>query len=210
MKSRSSLFVLALLFLLGTGAYVLYPGLATSEPDAAPTPRAGSAMLLPGARVRAAANRLTEFNLIANSPIVPSIEMRDVDGKPVVFDRFRGKVVLFNLWATWCPPCIREMPDLNALQAQYRDRGLVVVPVASGMQGKEEPTEFLRKYGLDELTTYYDLNSYFLRVFDLETLPITFVIDRNGIMRGGVLGIMDWRSAEARALIEAFLDEHQM
>jgi hypothetical protein len=99
------------------------------------------------------------------------------------------------------------MPELNALQALFKDHDFVVVPVASGHQGNEEPAEFLRKHGLNELTTYYDPNSQFLRIFDLETLPITFLIDRDGNMRGGVLGMLDWSSAEAKALIEAFLDE---
>ena len=104
---------------------------------------------------------------------------------------------------------MREMPDLNALQAQYGERGFIVVPVASGQQGEEEPAEFLRKRGLNELTTYYDSRSQFLSIFDLETLPITFLIDRNGTMRGGVIGILDWSSVEAKSLIEAFLDEQK-
>jgi hypothetical protein len=101
------------------------------------------------------------------------------------------------------------MPHLDALQAQYKDRGFVVVPVASGQQGQEEPAEFLRKRGLHELTTYYDPYSQFLRTFDLETLPTTFLIDREGIMRGGVIGILNWSSVEAKALIEALLDEQK-
>ena len=209
MPFRNPLLATIIAFVFGAGTYVLLHGYAVAEPDATMTPAAVKVAIQPRTGVEAAADRLIGFNLLSNNPPVPDIEMYDVDGRPVIFDQFRGKVVLFNLWATWCPPCIREMPALNALQAQYRDRGFVVVPVASGLQGKEEPSDFLRKHGLSELTTYYDRHSRFLSIFDLETLPITFLIDRDGTMRGGVIGMLDWQSAEAEALIEALLDEQK-
>ncbi|MDJ0832154.1 MAG: TlpA disulfide reductase family protein [Gammaproteobacteria bacterium] len=165
--------------------------------------------LLPQARIRAASDQLIGFNLISNTPPVPDVEMHDEAGQLLSFERFQGKLVLFNLWATWCPPCIREMPALNALQAQYKQQGFLVIPVASGRQGEEEPAEFLRKLGLQELTTYYDPDSQFARIFGIDTLPSTFLIDRDGNMRGGALGMLDWGSAEARALIEAFLNEQE-
>ncbi len=165
--------------------------------------------LLPRARIRAASDRLIGFNLISNTPPVPNVEMHDEQGKPLTFDQFQGKVVLFNLWATWCPPCIREMPALDALQAEYKEQGFLVVPVASGRQGEEEPAEFLRKLGLQQLTTYYDPNSQFMRIFGIETLPSTFLIDRNGKMLGGALGMLDWNSTEARTLIEALINEQE-
>ena len=78
---------------------------------------------------------------------------------------------------------------------------------ASGKQGREDAAEFLRARKLDALKTYYDPRSLFLRAFDIETLPTTFLIDRNGRMRGGVLGMTDWYSDEGKALIEAVLNE---
>jgi thiol-disulfide isomerase/thioredoxin len=169
----------------------------------------GHLSLLPQAHIMLASARVEGFNLLRDSPPVPDFEMTDETGKPLTFNRFKGKVVLFNLWATWCPPCMREMPDLNALQAEYKDDGFLVVPVASGRQGAEEPAQFLRRLGLDELTTYYDPASRFMRAFDLETLPTSFIIDRDGRLRGGVMGFLDWNSNKARKLIEAFLNERK-
>lgn len=209
MRLRSLLLVTAVALVFGIGGYTLYPGPATAIPYATSALSAGSSPVLPRVGVQAAAERLAGFNLLSNTPPVPDIEMHDEDGSPITFARFQGKVVLFNLWATWCPPCIREMPHLDALHAQYKDRGFVVVPVASGQQGQEEPAEFLRKRGLNELTTYYDPYAQFLRTFDLETLPTTFLLDRDGNMRGGVIGILDWGSAEAKDMIEALLDEQK-
>ncbi len=161
----------------------------------------------PDATFAEAADRLDGFSLLSNMPAIPAVQMFDEKRNIVTFEQFKGKVVVFNLWATWCPPCIREMPDLNSLQEEFADQGLVVVPVASGQQGKEEPAEFLRKRDLNALTTYYDPGSQFMRTFDIDTLPSTFVLDRNGIMRGGVLGMTDWYSDEARAMVRALLKE---
>ncbi|MEG3619547.1 TlpA disulfide reductase family protein [Magnetovibrio sp. PR-2] len=154
-----------------------------------------------------AADQLEGFSLLTNMPPIPGVDMLDEAGNTVTFDKFKGKVVVFNLWATWCPPCIREMPDLNSLQVEFKDQDFIVVPVASGKQGTEEPAEFLRKRNLDALTTYYDPGSEFLRMFDIETLPTTFVLDKNGNMRGGVIGMTDWYSDEAKAMLRALLAE---
>ncbi|MCW8916306.1 MAG: TlpA family protein disulfide reductase [Magnetovibrio sp.] len=161
----------------------------------------------PNATFAEAADRLDGFSLLTNMPAIPAVQMFDEAGHVVTFDEFKGKVVVFNLWATWCPPCIREMPDLNALQEEFANQGLVVVPVASGKQGKVKPADFLRERNLNALTTYYDPGSQFMRTFDIDTLPSTFVLDRNGIMRGGVLGMTDWYSDEARTMVRALLKE---
>ncbi|WP_084005550.1 TlpA disulfide reductase family protein [Magnetovibrio blakemorei] len=157
--------------------------------------------------VAEAADQLDGFSLLTDGPLIPGVVMKDEAGQNVTFEAFRGKIVVFNLWATWCPPCIAEMPDLNALQNAFSGRDFAVVPVASGKQGRETPADFLRKRKLMALTTYYDPDSKFLRTFDLDTLPTTFVLDKTGRMRGGVIGMADWQSDEAKALIEAFLNE---
>ncbi|MET0093003.1 MAG: TlpA disulfide reductase family protein [Sedimenticola sp.] len=209
MQFRNLVLAAAVVLGSGIGGYALYQGPGISGSHTTSAPGTGAAPALPRTGVKTAADRVAGFNLLSDTPPIPLIEMHDEEGRPVTFDRFKGKVVLFNLWATWCPPCIREMPDINALQAQYRDRDFVVVPVASGRQGEEEPAAFLRKRSLNELTTYYDPRQQFLRIFDLETLPITFLIDRDGMMRGGAIGLMDWSTAEAKALVEALLDENK-
>jgi len=180
------------------GGGVLYQA-TTSSPKASSTVSTLS--------VGEAADRLTGFSLLQDPPLAPSVKMKDEAGIESTLEAYRGKVVLLNLWATWCPPCIREMPDLNALQKDFVGRDFAVVPVASGRQGREDASEFLRARNLDALKTYYDPRSLFLRAFDLETLPTTFLIDRTGRMRGGVLGMTDWHSDEGKALIEALLNE---
>lgn len=194
-----TIFIFAGLLLAG-GGYAVFQRTGTPQGI-----KAKSA--IPVVDFQTAADQFRGFSVLADAPLVPAIQMQDSAGSDYTFEDFRGKVVVFNLWATWCPPCIREMPDLNALQIDYAERDLVVVPVASGQQGREEPAEFLQKRDLLALKTYYDPGSSFLRVFDLETLPTTFVIDRKGRMRGGVIGMADWHSDRAKAVVEALLNE---
>ncbi len=199
MPFRPILIGLVAATVLGAAGFAFYTGV-TQEKTAPAVQRAPVSFEL-------AADQFRGFSMLSNTPPVPMIEMHNEAGQSVTFDQFKGKVVLFNLWATWCPPCIREMPDLNALQEDYAGQDFLVVPVASGKQGKEEPAEFLRVRGYDALTTYYDPHSQFLRTFDLETLPTTFVLDRNGVMRGGAVGMVEWRSERAKAVIDALLAE---
>ena len=204
MSSRQIAIVVVAILVFGLGGMALYSSQQNPAPDVA---SAAGYPPIPKVDVNSAADQFQGFSLLSNTPPVPLVEMKDEAGQSLTFEKFRGKVVVFNLWATWCPPCIREMPDLNALQAEFKDRDFIVVPVASGKQGREDPAEFLRTRDLTALTTYYDPDSLFLRTFDLETLPTTFVIDRNGNMRGGVIGDADWYSDQARTLVEALLNE---
>jgi len=202
MSYRMPLILSVVALLLALGGGVLYQATISSSRTSL-----GTASVAPALSVAQAADGLAGFSLLDEPPVLPPIKMTDEAGDETTFDAFRGKVVLLNLWATWCPPCIREMPDLNALQADFAGRDFVVVPVASGKQGREDAAAFLRARNLTHLKTYYDPHSSFLRLFDLETLPTSFVIDRTGHVRGGVLGMADWHSDEAKALIETLLSE---
>lgn len=197
MSKRTSVILLLAFVCILVGGGVLYQ--STNKPPVHPPIQVMS--------IAEAADRLDGFSLLTDPPPIPDIVMLDEAGGDVTFEAFRGKVVVFNLWATWCPPCIAEMPDLNALQETFADREFVVVPVASGKQGRESPADFLRKRNLSALTTYYDADSNFLRTFGLDTLPTTFILDKSGRMRGGVVGMAEWQSDEAKILIQAFLNE---
>lgn len=121
---------------------------------------------------------------------------RLVDGRPGRLSDHRGQVVLVNQWATWCPPCRQEMPDLDRLQRTYRDRGLVVVHVS------DETPETVRGY-LDDnpMTTEHGLANPL--PWTQTGRPTTFVIDRDGVVRGVVIGSRTFDTFAA--LIEPYL-----
>ena len=109
----------------------------------------------------------------------PNLAFHQVsDGAPLDLHQYRGKVVLVNLWATWCPPCRKEMPELNRLQAAYADRGLVVLNLS------DEKPETLRKYFAENpMKTVAGYASTFGDYEVGGARPVSVVIDRDGVIR---------------------------
>ncbi len=109
--------------------------------------------------------------------------LHDLAGQPVELAGLRGKVVLLNFWATWCPPCKAEMPDLDALQREYgAEKGLVVL----GVNVEEDPATvkaFAEQLGLS-LPIVLDRNSRVTtQLFGVRPLPTSFIVDREGFIR---------------------------
>ena len=144
------------------------------------------------------------------SPIDPPVEspaapFEDSMGQPVTIESFHGKVVLLNLWATWCPPCVAEMPALDKLQADLGGEGLAVVAVSTDAQGIKKSAPFYRRAGITHLELYNDTRSALPQALKVTGLPISVLIDRDGHVVGRMEGPAQWDSPEAKALIEHYL-----
>ena len=119
----------------------------------------------------------------------PALTLNDIQGRSIRVSDYKGKVVLLNFWATWCPPCRAEMPDLVKLQREYAKQGLQVVGVTYPPETVKEVQRFVRKLGVNypiALGTKAT-KSLFAQT---ETLPITVVIDREGNVRDTIEGIL--------------------
>jgi len=136
------------------------------------------------------------------SPVAP---FQDSMGQPVTLDSFHGKVVLLNLWATWCPPCVAEMPALDKLQAELGGAGLAVVAVSTDAQGIKKSAPFYRRAGITHLALYNDTRAALPQALKVTGLPMSLLIDRGGNVVGRMEGPADWDSPEAKALIEHYL-----
>jgi peroxiredoxin len=111
--------------------------------------------------------------------VAPAWELKDLDGKPVKLADFKGRVVLLNFWATWCPPCRAEIPDLVSLQQQYSPRGLVVIGVALDEGGAARVRPFVKKFGIEYPVVIG--NQKIAEAYGgIDAVPTTFVIDRKG------------------------------
>jgi thiol-disulfide isomerase/thioredoxin len=145
------------------------------------------------------------FTLLYPFVPAPPETFTALDGAPVRLADFKGRVVLLNFWATWCAPCIREMPSLDRLQAALEDRGLAVLAVSIDRGGAKVVRPFAKRLGLDRLALYLDAKAALFKTFGVTGLPTTFLIDRQGDIVGAYAGAAEWDGPEARALIEHYL-----
>ncbi|MBV8494836.1 MAG: TlpA family protein disulfide reductase [Alphaproteobacteria bacterium] len=134
----------------------------------------------------------------------PEVSFTDLSGNGVALADFKGKVVLLNLWATWCQPCLKEMPSLEKLQAS-RDDKLTVAAVSEDRGGKDVVEPFIDKHGLDKLKIYLDPKSAVGHAFSARGLPTTLVIDAEGRVVGRVEGAAEWDSDKMTAVLQPFL-----
>lgn len=135
-------------------------------------------------------------------PALPELTVTDADGKPVDFAAFKGKVLLINLWATWCAPCIREMPALDRLQADMGGTKFQVIAISVDRGGLNEVKPFFEKAGIKSLPIYLDQKMTSMKAFPLkEGLPLSILVDAEGREIGRLAGAAHWDGAEAKALI---------
>ena len=136
---------------------------------------------------------------------VPDTAIRNGDGKPMRLADFKGRVVLVNFWATWCAPCIREMPSLDRLQAAMGSDAFTVLAVNEDRNGAKVAAPFLKKLGIEHLGVNLDDKMALARALGVRGLPASFLIDRNGRVVGALNGIAEWDSDEAKALIRFYV-----
>ncbi|MDE0725775.1 MAG: TlpA disulfide reductase family protein [Alphaproteobacteria bacterium] len=146
---------------------------------------------------------MANFNAAPKPLPAPAIEFRDNQGQIQDLSVARGKVVLLNFWATWCGPCRREMPDLDALQANLGGPEFTVMAISSDRQGLEVIRKFYRQYKIKHLAVFNDKSSKATRAFKAYGLPTSVLIDARGRELGRLVGPAEWNSEQAVALIKA-------
>jgi thiol-disulfide isomerase/thioredoxin len=134
----------------------------------------------------------------------PEISFTDAAEKTLSLADFTGKLVLINLWATWCAPCRHEMPSLERLQNRLGGK-IVILAISEDMGGDKAVEPFIAKLGIGGLKTYLDPKSAVGRAFKVDGLPTSFLIDRQGRVVGHVEGEAEWDSPNMLAVIEPFL-----
>lgn len=136
---------------------------------------------------------------------LPDATLIDADGKPVDLAAWKGKWVVLNLWATWCAPCRKEMPALDALNRAYDARGLSVVTIATGPNPVPAIRAFFAETGVTSLPIVRDPDQSFARALGVFGLPTTLLLDPEGREVARMQGEADWAGAEAHRLAEALL-----
>lgn len=139
-------------------------------------------------------------------PIEP-VAFNDVDGKAIDFSQFKGKIIMVNMWATWCPPCVRELPAIERLATKFKAEDFVLLPISIDAEGKQQVQPFLNSLGMPNFNSYYDQSQSLGDVFPLDTIPATFILDQQGQLIAFVRSYVDWDDAKAVSLIQGFIDK---
>jgi thiol-disulfide isomerase/thioredoxin len=186
--------VVIVLALVGLGIYGLSPQHGKEQSPIATTTTTG---LKTHAKGPLAA-------LLVSQPAkeIAAFTFKDGSDKETTLASFKGKVVLLNLWATWCAPCRKEMPDLSNLQKQLGGADFEVVALSVDRKGKEASAAFLKEVAAENLALYIDAENKSLPALQALGLPATFVINREGKEVARLLGAADWDSPEVIALIK--------
>ncbi|NJO38697.1 MAG: TlpA family protein disulfide reductase [Rhizobiales bacterium] len=150
------------------------------------------------------------FNFVAtDAGPVPEVTFLDADGHERSLSEFQGRVVVLNLWATWCAPCRKEMPSLDRLQQTLGGADLEVIALAVDRGDLARVLDFYREVGVETLAVYHDSSAKAGRTLRAPGLPTTLIIDRKGDEVGRVLGDAEWDGEDVIALLKAVIAEDQ-
>lgn len=139
----------------------------------------------------------------SSAPDFPAVDL--ASGEPMTFARYRGQVVLLNVWATWCLPCRVEMPSMQRLHEQFANTDFRVVAVSVDREGPEVVRRFVDELGLT-FDVLHDQTTDIQRVFQTTGVPESFMIDRHGVIIKKVIGAAEWDGPVTETLIRRLLD----
>jgi thiol-disulfide isomerase/thioredoxin len=202
-KQGGRLYLTAVLLGLFAGGLMIY--LHKHSDNAASLACQSSSAVL----AQAAHGSVAAFVPSRRGTMLPPVSFEDGNGVLRRLENFRGKTVLLNLWATWCPPCREEMPALDALQAKKGSDDFSVIALSLDEGGAEKPKAFFKEAKINSLGFYHDgsgaVFSALRQANLLAGLPTSILIDREGCVLGVLAGPADWKSEEALKLIDAAL-----
>lgn len=133
----------------------------------------------------------------------PDFTLKDLKGNSVTLSSLKGKVVLLNFWATWCPPCVAEMPEFNKLHRKMGPRGLEIVSVSTD-NSISYTKDFVSKHNI-EFRVLYDENRTVTKLYKVFSMPTTFLIDKNGVIVEKFFGDYEWADSDMLKKIEKLL-----
>lgn len=178
---RRFVLILVLLAVVGVSGYLLYSGSQRSEQ--VPTSAPGDVRV--------------------GEP-APDIELKTLDGATLKLSQYRGKVVVLNFWATWCPPCLAEMPSMEKLYRMFPDGNLIMLAVNTEENGAEILPAFLKK-NPHTFSVVLDPDANGQQTYGVFRFPESFIIDRDGKIVDKVVGAIDWADPKVVGFFQSLL-----
>jgi cytochrome c biogenesis protein CcmG/thiol:disulfide interchange protein DsbE len=152
-----------------------------------------------------------DSTLRATKPIQPGLEVPnfafpDINGKQISLSDHRGKVVLVNVWATWCPPCRQEMPSMQRLYEKFKGENLEILAVSIDSEGGEAVAPFMRKMHLT-FPALLDPEETIIPLYGITGVPESFIIDKDGILVEKIVGPINWATPEVFSLFKDLIQK---
>jgi thiol-disulfide isomerase/thioredoxin len=146
-----------------------------------------------------------DFTPLATPRPLPELRFTDAGRRKLTLGDFRGRLVLLNLWATWCVPCRKEMPALDRLQARLGGSGFEVVALSIDRKGLSAVQPFYQELGLKALRIYVDQSGEAADQLGAPNIPTTLLVGRNGRELGRVTGVVEWDRPPVEAMVRKYL-----
>jgi thiol-disulfide isomerase/thioredoxin len=148
---------------------------------------------------------VNSFRWLQNPLVLPETTIQQLPADHVSLSRFKGKVVLLNLWATWCPPCVYELPALDRLQQRFGGEEFIVVAVSVDRDPELARKMFSDRLALSHLQFYFEPPERLGKTFPMDVLPSNFILDREGRAIGMLRSYVDWDSPAAGEFVKRLL-----
>ncbi len=137
----------------------------------------------------------------------PDFTFPGLDGKKVSLSDYRGKVVFVNIWATWCPPCVEEMPSMQNLYQKLKSENFEIMAVSIDSQGAKVVAPFMKKYKLT-FPALMDSMGTIKRIYKATGVPESYIIDKDGILAKKVIGPLDWSQPDILRLFRDLIQKN--
>ena len=147
-----------------------------------------------------------KLSVYKGSPIPPTLILGDLNNKTVDLSQLKGKVVLVNFWASWCPPCVHEMPSMQRLQNRFLAKGFTILGVNMA-EGRETVRHFLKTKVNVQFPILFDLEGHALKNWGVFAFPTSYVVDKKGKIRYAIYGGVDWETDNIIKKITALINE---
>ena len=138
---------------------------------------------------------------------LPKFSFQDQLSRTVRVNDFKGSIVVLNLWATWCGPCVKELPSLDLLQSRFSKNKVTILAVSQDKTGAKLVPAFYKKLGIRNLAVHLDPQSDAMTAFRVHGLPTTIIIDQSGREISRLVGAIKWDSEEVESMLRALLSK---
>ncbi|WP_417761888.1 TlpA disulfide reductase family protein [Shewanella sp.] len=160
------------------------------------------------ASTAASSSTADRINVLPHGFPLKTVPFNDAQGNSHDLSQYKGKVVIVNMWATWCPPCVRELPALDRLSQKLADDNVVLVPISIDQTEQQQVRSFLNEQGMQNFNSFYDPHMQLSEIFPLDTIPATFILSPEGTLVAFVRSFVDWDDPKVEQKIRKLIAHH--